>query len=231
MTYYGERVSLPKETALLSEARLIRGATSAATGETLCWEGVDGTRYLVKTFARKGWLSRFLFGRLTIGNEWRMLTELCRRGISCAPAPVAKIGRYTIVMEYIEGEQLESPAHYRRLSQTPPHRNFFVTLKSVLHELHSAGFAHGDFRRANILVQRDGTPRVIDWATGVLATDWCHLLHRQFLRSDDLSLVKLLPGYYDDLVTEEEIQNTKPGPLLRLGRFLRQNIYRKLKRR
>ena len=222
--FFDEEVALPALPELLQEAEILRKATSMANGEVLCWQGGD-RRFLVKSFSRKGWFSRVCFGRTCVLNEWRMLVALWRLGFRCAPKPVALIGSYTLLMEWINGAELESAAHCRRTGENAPPKAFFAELKELYCAIHKAGIVHGDVRRANILVQADGHPRLLDWATGRYQVP-LGFLARQLLRSDRFSLFKIISDFHPELFSEEERQLAQPGGLLRLGRFLRQKLYR-----
>ena len=222
--FFDEEVALPALPELLREAEVLRKATSLANGEVLCWQG-GGRRFLVKSFSRKGWFSRGCFGRACIRNEWRMLAALWRQGFRCVPRPVALIGSHTLLMEWINGVELESAAPCRRRGESAPPEAFWVELKELYCAIHKAGFVHGDVRRANILGQADGHPRLLDWATGRYQAPmgfWA----RQLLRSDRFSLFKIISDFHPELFSEEECQQAQPGCILRLGRFLRQTIYR-----
>ena len=214
---------------LLAESELLRGSTSCATGAVYLWRR-EGQCLLVKTFWRNGWFSRLFFGRRSVRNEWRMLTGLWEAGFRCAPRPYARIGGHTLVMEYVSGEELESLHHYARTGGAPPPPEFYAALREELRRLHQAGFVHGDFRRANVMVPgvAGAPPRIIDWATGMRESDGEHFLYRQLRGSDNYSLVKILKEAVPSLVTREEWEENAPGMLLRLGRFFRQKIYRGL---
>ncbi len=217
---------LPPLETILREATLLRGSTSPATGEIYRWN-YQGRDWLVKTFAHNGWLSRHLPGRICMRNEWRILTTLWERGVTVAPEPLAFLGGQTILMEYLHGQELKSSRYYRRTGEAPPPREFYLSLKEALSSLHQMGFAHGDFRRANILVSEDGrTPRIIDWATCTANRGAKKLLFRAFLGSDQFSLAKILLDIDESLLTPEEKESARPSWFLRAGRFFRQKIYR-----
>ncbi|MGN0866783.1 MAG: RIO1 family regulatory kinase/ATPase [Oligosphaeraceae bacterium] len=212
--------------ALLSTSELVRGSTSCATGAVYLWRQGE-ERFLVKTFWSNGWFSRRFFGRRGIANEWRILCALRNAGFSCAPSPYARIGDHTIVMEFIDGKKLESLHHYANRGETPPSPAVYRSLREELERLHEAGFVHGDFRRANVMVASQGERvRIIDWATGMEISDAEHFLYRQLHGSDNYSLVKILKDAAPELVSPEELQENAPGFFLRLGRFLRQRVYR-----
>ena len=226
--YAVEGVELPPLPELFKDATLLRGSTSTASGEAFRLE-LGGRSFIVKSFARKGTASRFLWGRASIGREWKNLLKLREMGFDCAPQPVALIGRYTLVAEFIEGCEICSREHYCRHSTPPPAADFYDALRAILRALHEKGVAHGDFRRANIMIQEGtGTPRIIDWATGTVSKNRRGLLFKLFKRSDSYSLVKIIGDIYPELVSEDERKSVRPGILLRIGRFLRQNVYRKL---
>ncbi len=226
--FHGEPLALPSLETILREATLLRGSTSFTSGEVYRWRFRDRT-WLVKTFAHNGWFSRHFPGRFCMRNEWRVLTALRDRGVTAGPKPLAFLGGHTIVMEYLHGRELESGKYYRRMGETKPPREFYLSLKETLADLHQKGFAHGDLRRANILVAEDGrTPRILDWAT-CMANHGVHkLLFRAFLGSDQFSLAKILRDAEEEsLLTPEEQETVRPSWLLRAGRFLRQHVYRK----
>ncbi|MCQ2397273.1 MAG: hypothetical protein MJ106_06220 [Lentisphaeria bacterium] len=217
---------LPPLEELLKQSELLRGATSSATGWIYRWTAEDGRAYLVKSFARSGWISRVFFGRAGILNEWRVLNGLRENGFECAPAPVARIGSHTIVMEFIDGEELKSTKAYSKDGIAMPPQEFYEKLKEIVLALHASGICHGDFRRANVIVQKNGEPRIIDWATGMLPRGLHGILYRQFLKSDMYSLRKIVDEAYPDLLDEAERKAMEPGCILRFCRFCRQKIYR-----
>ncbi len=215
---------------LLSESQLLRAATSGGTANIYVFEH-EGHRYLVKSFSRHSALARWLFGRTTIGNEWRVLRALEGAGIRNVPRAHALLGRYTLVMEFVDGEQLLSAKHYTDESKPP--REFFEQLRCVLHQCHQAGFSHGDFRRANLLVRADGSPCILDWATATCCPpgvfSWRFLkrwVNRQQRKSDRYSLLKIIDNYYPELLSEEDRRRAQPSWPLRLGRYLRYHLYR-----
>ena len=182
---------------------------------------------MIKSFARHRWLSRKLFGG-TIKREWKTLQELWHAGFKAAPQAYACLENYTLVMEFVEGEQLLSPKHYAK--ENLPERRFFEQLRECVKHSQQLGFAHGDFRRANLLIRPNGEPCIIDWATATFhPPKWRLLLrtiHHQQRRSDRFSLIKLLDDYHPDLVTPEERRRAQPGSFLRFARFLRYHLYR-----
>ena len=215
---------------ILGQARLLRAHTSCGNSDVFVYER-EGTPYLVKTFARHHWLARML-GRSAIRHEWKMLRRLQEMGFTLAPRPFALLEKDTLVMEYLDGcVPLQSRRHYGDGEQ--PSRECFLRLFREMAELHRQGVAHGDLRRANLLLAPDGGVRLIDWATGSCQEprkwSW-RLLSRWFhanqLRSDDYSLVSIVESYYDDVLPAEFVASARPGWLLRTGRFLRYHLYR-----
>lgn len=215
--------------ALLAESQLLRRHTSYGNADVYVYEQ-NAKKYLVKTFASHPPFARVLFGG-TIKNEYQLLLLLNRHCPGLAPQVYALIDTYTIVMEFIEGSRpLLSRRHYEPGSLPPP--EFFRQLMESLTALHKAGFAHGDFRRANLLIAADGTPRLIDWGTGHYQHpqrpgNWLlRKMHQWRRRSDLFSLVSITESYYQDIIPAELKQYAQPGKLLRWARFLRRHLYR-----
>ena len=215
---------------LLASSQLLRGATSGGTANIYVFEK-DGHRYLVKSFARHSLFSRWLFGRATIGNEWHILRMMEAAGIRNVPRAFALLGRYTLVMEYVDGTQLLSAKHYIGDDMPPP--EFFRQLRGCLHQCHQAGFAHGDFRRANLLICDGKNPYILDWATATYCPpgifSWRFLkrwLNHQQRKADCYSLLKIIDDYYPQLLTDDDRIQNQPSWLLRFGRYLRYHFYR-----
>ncbi len=179
---------------------------------------------------RHNWLARLLFGD-SIGTEYLILKHLEAHCPSYAPCAYAMIGKYTIIMEYIaDGHALLSKRHYTQENIPPP--TLFQNIADAIRTLHHAGFAHGDFRRANLLVTADNHVRIIDWATGSYINSSNHpgwlrrTLHNWRVSSDVFSLVKITESYYHDILPEDIMNAAQPGRLLKIGRFIRRHFYR-----
>ena len=214
---------------LLAVCRPLRHSTSWGNSDVYVYE-CDGRQFLVKTFGRHNWLARLLFGG-SIRTEYSLLVQLARHCPSVAPLPYAMAGKYTLVMEFInDGQPLQSRRHYTDGTVPPP--EFFLNLCKVLERLHRAGFAHGDFRRANLLITADNGVRIIDWGTGSHLSSAEHAgwlrrkLHRWRVRSDLFSLVKITESYYHGILPPSLSSAAQPGALLKAARFVRRHFYR-----
>ncbi|MBR4124679.1 MAG: hypothetical protein IKR13_00615 [Victivallales bacterium] len=220
----------PDADEVLSASRLLHGATSGGTANVYIYEK-EGHKYLVKSFARHSLWARLLFGSTTIRNEWGILQALQAAGISNVPHAYALLGKYTLVMEFVEGKQLLSAKHYTE--KTIPPLGFFEHLRASMSQFHQAGFAHGDFRRANLLICNGKDPCILDWATATYCApgvfSWRFLkrsLNRQQKKSDWYSLVKIINDYYPQILTDDDRRHNQPSWLLRFGRYLRYHLYR-----
>ena len=220
----------PSVDELLAQSRLLRAATSGGTANVYVYE-MAGRKFLVKTFAKHNFLMRWLFGRKTIRNEWSILQALKKAGVQEVPKVYALLESYTLVMEFVDGKQLQGGKHYGK--DTMPGQPFFERLRAMLWHCHQLGFAHGDFRRANVMIRNDGSPCVIDWATAsfcpVNTPKW-HFLRRgfnsQMQKSDRYTLVKMLPDYYPEMISEQDRQAARASWMLQIGHFLRRYLYR-----
>ena len=215
---------------VLAASRLLRASTSVGTANIYIFEK-NGVKYLVKSFDKHSLMARWLFGNPTIENEWHILQALKETGIQQVPRAYAKLGKSTLVMEFIEGKQLLSIGHYTQATMPP--RAFFEQLRDVLHQCHQAGFAHGDFRRANLLICDEQSPCILDWATATYCPpgvfSWRLLkkaFNRQQKKSDHYSLLKIIDSYYPEMLTTEERRRGQPNWLLRFARYLRLHLYR-----
>jgi eukaryotic-like serine/threonine-protein kinase len=75
-----------------------------------------------------------------------------------------------IVMELIEGENLaERMARSRRLSPSEAAR-IAVEVAEALHTAHTAGVVHRDVKPGNVMIDRQGSVRVLDF--GIAAASW-----------------------------------------------------------
>ena len=97
-----EPASWPRVADLLEHSQLLRVATSGGTANVYVYEK-DGRKYLVKSFAKHNFFMRWLFGKFTIRNEWRILKALEAAGISGVPHGFALLEDNTLVMEFASG--------------------------------------------------------------------------------------------------------------------------------
>ncbi|MDA7978871.1 MAG: protein kinase [Pirellulales bacterium] len=75
-----------------------------------------------------------------------------------------------IVMEYIEGSTLRTLSRQRSMTLTEIARTISA-VGDALHEAHKLGLVHRDLKPGNILIDKQGDPRVADFGLAVLETD------------------------------------------------------------
>ena len=116
---------------------------------------------VVKDYARRGPLVRALIAPLLVRHELAMLERVA--GLPGVPAPLGRIDRLALAMEYLDGSALRGRAHRETL---PP--EFFAALEQLLEGLAARHVAYLDLRSpSNILVTGDGSPALVDLASAL----------------------------------------------------------------
>ena len=191
---------------------------------------VCGKKLLLKTYAFRNVLLRVVILRRILRHEWQMLKSFGKMCCVRVPRVYGIVGNDTLVMEYIEHtSQLENPRHHRDFKIPPC--DFFTELVVGVRCFHACGLAHGDIRRANILVGVDGHGYFIDFASSIAVNAhsfWlCKYIYTQLCRSDMYSLSKIVLSYYPDWPDEElRLLKERQPLLLRLCRMLRRTFFR-----
>lgn len=215
---------------LLERGELLQQARSIGDADVYRLT-LDGCTYLIKTYINRPKFIRWLIGRRCLRNEFHKLSLVQALGVVRAPKPYALLEKDTLAIEFLHDTiPLKTPE-----SMVPdryPDHDFFHELAAMVRSLHAAGISHGDLRRANILVGKDGRPYLIDFATTVqcspAAAPWCRAMARLFINSDNFSLAKITESFYPGLLDDDALHCFYNPPwYLRLGRFLRRNIYRR----
>lgn len=180
----------------------------------------EGERVILKDFSRRAWVVRSTWGRFLIGREVRAYRLL--NGVPGIPRLIAVLDPYAFVMEFVDAGPLP-----RRREKDRVGLEYFSHLEKTMQEMHARGVAHGDVRRRNILISHQRTPYIIDFESAIFDGRW---LWRRFFHSmvrvDELTVLKIRHKYYPEETTSEELLRLARVPLfLRLGRFVRQNLY------
>jgi len=217
---------------ILAESDLLKISRSVGCCDVYSHRLPCGVACLIKTYLDRPLWVRRLFGRRSLKNEFKRLVDFERFGIR-VPKPYALLDADTLVEEFLENVvRLRDTRDYD--DTTRPGREFFVELISMVRKMHASGLVHGDLRRANIMIQADGNPCMVDVATSIHLKErsWWgkRMLFNAFRNSDLFSLARIVMSFYPDLIDDDLNRAIEQAPwYLRLGRFFRQEIYRPLR--
>jgi hypothetical protein len=121
---------------------------------------VPGGRAVVKDFAPRGPFVRHVLGPLIHGREIRAYRAL--EGSEAVPRFLGRIDRLAFAVEYRPGRRMS-----RKLAGQVP-AAFLEDLERAIRAMHERGVAHLDLRhRSNVMVDEDGCPVLIDFASAV----------------------------------------------------------------
>ncbi|GAB4311975.1 MAG: hypothetical protein Kow0059_02210 [Candidatus Sumerlaeia bacterium] len=223
----GRRLPTRRELNAHPARKLIHRGRSLAQGDIWLVPWPTGPLAVKDIGSRPLWWRR-LAGRRALAHEARILKRL--QGMAGVPRYFGMIDRDALAMEWMEGGRLP---HRRHNDLTV---EFFTRLKAIVREMHQRGVAHGDLRRKNILAGPDGRPCILDYTTSAcvhtgLIRPLKRLIFRHMVLVDWFNILKIQSGYRPESLTPDEKRLLERPPLLlRLGRWIRQNIYRPFKR-
>lgn len=159
---------------------------------------IDGLDLAIKQPKGRGlaWTLR----AATLRHEHQAYRRL--QGLAGVPACYGMAPGDRLVLEFIDGTPLRDAA-------IAPEGPYFASLLDLVRALHARGIAHGDLKRkANLLVDPQGLPVILDFGTATLLKAGRHPInHRLFelIRQTDLNAwVKLKYGGYEGLSKEDE---------------------------
>ena len=162
----GEQPAQPPPTDPTGERigayRVVRSLGQGGMGEVFLAERADEQyRQLVAIkLVRRGLLSRHIQGRLRL--ERQILATLDHPNIArLLDGGATPDGTPSIVMEYIDGEPIDTYCDRRNLS-VEARLKLFQTVCSAVHRAHQNLIVHRDLKPSNILVTADGTPKLLD---------------------------------------------------------------------
>ena len=153
---------------------------------------------IVKDFAHGVWWLRWL-GALQAARETSAYRKL--EGVPGVPRFIGRIDRLAFAIERIDGERLA----FLRHTEDSGIRHL-AALRAIVDAIHARGVVHNDLRgRENVLLARDGSLAVIDFAAALhLAPGGLlhRLLFRRLATTDEAAFLKwkgiLAPSTYTD---------------------------------
>ena len=185
---------------------------------TLEWNGQ--TVVLKDVTARPLWM-RLAWGRWTLRREATGM--IAAEGLPGVPRVLARVGRDAILLEMIPGCTLAK-------TDSPP-VEYFDRLSALMEALHQRGVAHGDLRRTNLMIDEQGRPYVLDFASAVVMRSgvWGFIwrwVYRSCVRIDQSKVARLKASYYPDALTIAEVEAIENPPwFLQVGHFLKRHIF------
>jgi serine/threonine-protein kinase len=106
-----------------------------------------------------------------ITREGQILARLSHPNIArLIDAGVTREGQPYLVLEYIEGEEIDRWCNSRRLS-TEQRIGVFLDVLAAVQHAHSQLILHRDLKPSNVLVTREGGVRLLDFGVGKLLDD------------------------------------------------------------
>ncbi|UTW44284.1 hypothetical protein KFE80_07685 [bacterium SCSIO 12696] len=182
---------------------------------------VDDQLAVVKDFSQRPWWSRVLVCRGLIKREVSVLASFADSDF--VPQYYGPIGRDMFAMEFLDGEH-PGKENRGRWPQAYSQTQQFLAL------FHEAGYAHNDFRRANILVQPGGEMRFFDFASAIRkpqSLKWLLFVKTWLVnylqRTDRASLLKMKPDLAGEPLTDNEIRSLRKPWFVRVLRYIWSN--------
>ena len=218
---------------ILQESVLLKSIRSIGDAEAYRYDMPDGNAVLIKTYRKSNWFVKVLVGRHAIRREYRNLSIIHELNVVRVPEPYGMPDKDTISCEFLtDATTLKSAMRYDK--ETMPPKSFFRELIDAIGKLHENRVCHGDLRRGNLMISTADHLCVIDVATALhcppSSGPFRRLLFNMLCKSDNYSLAKIVQSYYPDMMDETLNGFLEKAPwYLRLGRFLRHNIYRKMR--
>ncbi len=160
---------------------------------------IDGARFVVKDFGRKGFLLRNLVGRVVIGRETRAYRALA--GIEGLPRAYKRLNPFSIAIEYLEGKDLGA------INRGEIGPGIIRQFEAAVEELHERGWVHLDLQRRSNILLVDGKVFIVDLASAIHPGSIPlvgRLLTRLFGFADRMSLIKMKSIYAPELMTGSE---------------------------
>lgn len=156
---------------IIGSYRLVRRLGEGGMGVVFLAERVDDQfrQHVAIKLVRRNLVSRHVEGRLRL--ERQILATLDHPNIArLFDGGTTTDGTPYIVMEYIDGEPIDTYCDKRRLPIEGRLR-LFRTVCSAVHRAHQNLIVHRDLKPSNILVTADGIPKLLDFGIAKLLDD------------------------------------------------------------
>lgn len=219
-------ISMETVKPLLGECLHRARSSAQADLYPLQWEGRAA---LLKDFSARPLWIRIIWSRVIGAREFRALRRL--KGTEGIPQLFARVGPDALLMEHLDARRLP------KNREKPPSVEFFARLDRLMDALHERGIGHGDIRRLNILIDDKERPYLIDFATAVACRPGFggvlkRFLFRRYKKIDRFNLARIKSELLPEAMTDadREILASQPW-YLKVGRFLKKNVYRLKKKR
>jgi serine/threonine protein kinase/uncharacterized protein HemY len=173
---------------MIGSYRVIRNLGTGGMGEVLLAERDDQQfrQQVAIKLVKRGTLSPTVQARLKM--ERQILATLDHPNIArLLDGGTDRDGTPYIVMEYIEGEPLDSYCDRNKLS-IDARIALFRTICSAVHSAHQNLIVHRDLKPSNILVTADGTPKLLDFGIAKIIDDRS-LLHTMAVTQIDVRVM------------------------------------------
>lgn len=132
----------------------------------------DGNIYAMKIFS-----ADFVFGEFQNGSDNRITREIAALKLVNSPQVVKYIDDgnfidngwqyYYVVMDYVDGDDLETILRAQSLS-IDNSINIFSSILKGISAIHSANLIHRDLKPANIYLLKDGSVKILDFGLSKL---------------------------------------------------------------
>ncbi|MBC7984503.1 MAG: serine/threonine protein kinase [Candidatus Obscuribacterales bacterium] len=155
--------------------RIVRSLGSGGMGEVLLAERDDQQfrQQVAVKLVRRGTVSKSVQARLKV--ERQILASLDHPNIArLLDGGATKDGTPYIVMEYIDGEPIDTYCNRRNLN-VATRLQLFRNVCAAVHYAHQNLIVHRDLKPSNILVTAEGVPKLLDFGIAKLLDDRHHM--------------------------------------------------------
>ncbi|MDO8683208.1 MAG: hypothetical protein Q7N50_06980 [Armatimonadota bacterium] len=196
--------------------------TAKGTRPDLKLIDLDGSKTVLKDFHHSDPWFRAIVGPILIRREYGALQKLAE--VDGIPELCGMIDRHALLMSHVDGVPL------RDLELNAMGLEFYDQLEDLVSRMHAAGVAHCDLRTGtNVLVDKDGKPNIIDFASCVFRgrglNPFIRFIFREFQRADLFATLLLKKRMSPALLTaEDEAAIARSLPFERAAIFIGKSI-------